>query len=150
MKIIYYCYGGSHSSVTAAGIHLGLLPSSRIPSAAELMAIPYYDGQIEDQHGQYQLMGMDEQGNEVYIIGVETMDPIFETVVKNTLNIFQIPQDNFILVNSLVKANILMRVGGYLSRRLGLIFLGRPLVIRGTQAAYWNFVKLVDKVKKSQ
>jgi hypothetical protein len=31
MKIIYHCYGGTHSSVIAAAIHLGLLPEDRVP-----------------------------------------------------------------------------------------------------------------------
>ncbi|HBC94637.1 MAG TPA: hypothetical protein DCZ10_17500, partial [Pelotomaculum sp.] len=26
MKVIYHCHGGTHSSVTAAAIHLGMLP----------------------------------------------------------------------------------------------------------------------------
>ena len=43
MKIIYHCYGGSHSSVIAAALHLGLLAKDRIPNETELMAIPYFD-----------------------------------------------------------------------------------------------------------
>jgi hypothetical protein len=148
MKIVYFCYGGSHSSVTAAGIHLGLLPSSRIPSAKEFMGVPYYDGQVESQHGQYQFMGIDQKGNEVFIIGVENTDKIFEIIVKNTLSLFNVSPEQYLFVNSLEKVNNLMRVGGYLSRHLGLVAIGRPLVIRGTQAAYWKFVKLVEEVKK--
>ncbi|HPZ72110.1 MAG TPA: DUF3189 family protein, partial [Peptococcaceae bacterium] len=33
MKIIYNCYGGAHSSVTAAALHLGLLPEARPATA---------------------------------------------------------------------------------------------------------------------
>ena len=149
MKIVYYCWGGSHSSVTAAGIHLGLLPSSRIPSAKEFMAVPYYDKQTEDQHGVYWFMGIDEKGNEVFIIGVESLDSLFETVVKSSLRIFDIPEKEILLVNALKNANILMRVGGYLSRHLGLVSMGRPLVIRGTQVAYKDLVKLVEQIKQS-
>jgi hypothetical protein len=41
MKIIYCCYGGSHSSVTAAAIHLDMLPLTRKPTSAELLSIPF-------------------------------------------------------------------------------------------------------------
>lgn len=148
MKIVYYCYGGSHSSVTAAAIHLGILPASRIPEPQEFMAVPYYDSQVKDEHGQYRLMGTDEKGNEIFIIGASNLDPIFETIVENTLEVFDLPKDEFLLVNSLKSVNNLMRVGGYLSRHLGLVTIGRPIVIKGTQAAYWDLVKMVDQVKK--
>ncbi|HEX3010797.1 MAG TPA: DUF3189 family protein, partial [Syntrophomonadaceae bacterium] len=39
MKIIYHCFGGSHSSVTAAAIHLGLIEKHRPPSMEELMSL---------------------------------------------------------------------------------------------------------------
>ncbi|MGB3963216.1 MAG: DUF3189 family protein, partial [Tepidanaerobacteraceae bacterium] len=35
MKIFYCCYGSAHSSVVAASIHLGLLPSDRVPTSRE-------------------------------------------------------------------------------------------------------------------
>ena len=43
MKIIYHCFGGSHSSVSAAALHLGLLDRQRTPTEEELVRIPYYD-----------------------------------------------------------------------------------------------------------
>lgn len=150
MKIIYYCYGGSHSSVTAAGIHLGLLPLTRIPTPEELLAVPYYDSQAASEHGEYHFMGIDEKGNEVFIIGVKNMDSVFASIVADTLRVFGVSSEEYKLVNSLAKVNNRMRVGGFLSRRLGLVTLGRPLVIKGTQAAYWDFVSLVEQVKNRQ
>ncbi|HWJ02080.1 MAG TPA: DUF3189 family protein, partial [Verrucomicrobiae bacterium] len=47
MKIIYNCYGGSHSSVTAAAIHLGLVDCGKVPCARELWKLPYYDSQVK-------------------------------------------------------------------------------------------------------
>ena len=43
MIIIYRCYGGTHSSVMAASIHLELLPGDRKPAGKELLALPYFD-----------------------------------------------------------------------------------------------------------
>ncbi len=150
MKFLYYCYGGSHSSVTAAAIHLGILPSDRVPSAEEFMAVPNYDTQKEEEHGQYKLMGRDEKGNDVYIVGVENLGCLFERLIRGTAEIFGVRENDFELINSLRYVNNLMRIGGYMSRRMGLVSWGRPLVIRGTQAAYWDFVKLVSKVKELQ
>lgn len=149
MKIFYYCYGGSHSSVTAAAIHLGMLPSERIPSAKEFMAVPHFDTQQQKDHGEYKLMGRDEKGNEIFIVGVENFSCLFERLIKGTAAIFGISEGEYELIDSLKYVNNLMRIGGYMSRRLGLVALGRPVVIRGTQASYWDFVKLVDEVKKT-
>ena len=45
MIIIYHCYGGTHSSVMAASLHLGLLPQDKKPTGKELLALPYFDQQ---------------------------------------------------------------------------------------------------------
>ena len=58
MKIIYNCYGGAHSSVTAAAIHLQMLPETRKPSAAELLNLPYYDAQVGKDHGRIRFLGL--------------------------------------------------------------------------------------------
>jgi hypothetical protein len=41
-----------------------------------------------------------------------------------------------------------MRVGGFLSRRLKLTVIGRPLVIMGTQKAYKNFSKIAENIEQ--
>jgi len=43
LKVIYHCYGGAHSSVTAANIHLGLLPRERTPGYRELISQKLFD-----------------------------------------------------------------------------------------------------------
>ena len=149
MKLLYYCYGGSHSSVTAAAIHLGILPSDRIPSAEEFLSVPYFDGQVKEEHGEYKFMGNDDKGNEIYVVGVENFGGLFERLFYGTTSLFGIPDNEYELINSLEYVNNLMRLGGYLSRRMGLVSLGRPVVIKGTQAAYWEFVRLVDRVKQT-
>lgn len=147
MKFLYYCYGGSHSSVTAAAIHLGFLPADRVPSAEELMAVPYFDGQIKSDHGTFKFMGFDDRGNEIYVIGVEKSGCLFEKMIRGAADIFDVEEKEFKVVNSLKYVNNLMRLGGFLSRRAGMVAIGRPIVIKGTQVAYWDFVKLVDEVK---
>ena len=56
-KIVFHCYGGSHSSVTAAGIYLGMLPGERTASAAELLGVPHYDRYEAVIHGRFRFIG---------------------------------------------------------------------------------------------
>ncbi|BAF59793.1 hypothetical membrane protein [Pelotomaculum thermopropionicum SI] len=147
MKVIYHCYGGAHSSVTAASIHLGLLPADRIPSQEMFWSIPLYDRQEPYQHGHIFFMGRDEMGNEVYVTARRGRAEILENIIAGLAGIFKIPQNSFLLVNVMHKVNLRMKFGGYLSRRWGLIRLGRPIVTWGTQAAYFEVARLVQKVK---
>ncbi len=147
MKIIYHCFGGSHSSVTAAALHLGLIPETRLPKAGELKQIPYFDRQLVEDHGDFKYMGADSEGNEVYIVGKRNLGPMFEPLIRGLARVFSIPQDDLLIVDTMSCVNWLMVVGGILSRRLGIVCVGRPIVIFGTRQSHANFVKLVDQVK---
>jgi len=37
MKIIYHCFGGSHSSVLAAALHLGIIDKNKVPGMSEVV-----------------------------------------------------------------------------------------------------------------
>jgi len=150
MKILYHCYGGSHSSVTAAAIHLGLLPQDRVPSAEEFMRVPYFDVQLVEEYGEFKFMGMDERGNEVYIMGKRNMGSMLQPLLEGVAEILGVKKSELLLVDSLPSVNNLMRIGGFLSRRMGWTAIGRPLVIMGTRAAYWDFVNVVQRVKEIQ
>jgi len=130
--------------VVTAAIHLGLLNRNVTPTAAELMLVPFYDRQEQQDHGKMRLMGQDNQGNDVYIIGKRSLSG-FENLVNNFLTISEV-NDKPLLVNTLSGVNFAMRIGGFLSRRLKLTFIGRPLVIWGTRKAFTNFVKIAHKI----
>lgn len=85
MKIIYNCYGGAHSSVTAAALHLGLLPEARPATAKELLSLPYYDAQVGKDHGRIRFMGFDEWGNEVYVVGKKNLGFFYETIMRSMI-----------------------------------------------------------------
>lgn len=146
MKIIYHCFGGSHSSVTTAAIHLGLLEKNRIPTGENLMRIPFFDRQTSEDHGIFRFMGLDEGKNEVYIIGRRNFKN-FEPLLRGLIELMGIRQEEIILINTMPHVTWTMMLGGFLSRKLGWIKLGRPIVIHGTKRAYSNFHNLVDRVK---
>lgn len=148
MKIIYHCYGGSHSSVTAASVHLGLLPVDRVPSREMFWKLPLFDRQEAEQHGHIYYMGKDEYGNEIYLAARRGKPQILENVFEGLADIFAVPGDDYLLVNVMDNVNLTMKFGGYLSRRWGFINLGRPIVTKGTQIAYFRVVNLVQRVKE--
>lgn len=147
MKIIYHCYGGAHSSVTAAAIHLGIFPENRVPSREEFTSVPLFDRQGSDEHGHFFFMGQDEAGHEVFLTARRSRPKVLENIIAGLAEIFDIPQDDYYLVNVMGKVNLAMKLGGFLSRRWGVVRVGRPIVILGTRIAYFQMVQLVRRVK---
>ncbi len=147
MNIIYNCYGGSHSSVTAAAIHLGLINCGQTPCAKELWKLPYYDAQVKKDHGALFFVGTDELGHHVYVAGRRNMAKPVIRALSGLAQVFGIPREDFQLVNPMPYVNLAMVIGGFTSRRLGLAPLGKPIVTWGTRLAFPQLVKLVNRVK---
>ncbi|MEG3068137.1 MAG: DUF3189 family protein [Syntrophaceticus schinkii] len=114
-KIIYHCYGGSHSSVTAAGIHLGILPRKRVANTAELLGVPYYDEYQPVTHGRLRFIGRDVLGNEVFVLGKRTAGPDTTIFLHNIAELFDCGEEIY-PVDTTFPVNPLMVIGGFLSR----------------------------------
>lgn len=148
MKIIYYCFGGAHSSVIASSIHVGMLPDNRIPNTEEILGIPYFDITPNNKIGSPLYMGIDSWGNEVYCMGWGIYkEDILSLLLLLTYNNEEFIFDHVIFVYALPIADRFIRLGGFLSRRWGIVFLGRPLIIKGIKRKYLEFVHLVNRVK---
>lgn len=147
MKIIYHCYGGAHSSVTAAAVHLGWLPTDRIPSEDMIASLPLFDQQTNKDHGHIHLMGIDEKNHEIFVVGRRNAAPIFENIVSGITDILELPKDGIRMVNVMPYVNWKMMFGGYTSRKLGVIKIGRPIVLTGIRYSYLKIVSLVHQVK---
>lgn len=147
MHIIYHCYGGAHSSITAASIHLGLISHQKLPTAEEIMSLPFYDEATQQDHGILRFLGKDPNGNRIYIIGRRGLKDCFTELVNSLAVLLGIPKDELLVVDTVPYVNWMMMLGGYTSRRLGLVSIGRPLVIKGTKRAFPGFVKLVQQVQ---
>ncbi|WP_353894381.1 DUF3189 family protein [Proteinivorax hydrogeniformans] len=144
MKIIYNCYGGSHSSVLSGYIHCGIIEKDKVPSAKKLLSLAYYDSQKADDHGIVQYIGTDSKGNRVYSVGLESEAVFSRKCVKNIAAIMGISCEEYVFVDTMPAVNWFMRIGGFLSRALGLKAVGRPLVIFGTQRAFFDIINLVE------
>jgi len=150
LKIIYHCFGGTHSSVTAAAYHLGMLPSECTLKEEDLLAIPFFDTRDNHDHGNITLMGIDGKDNEIYIVGQRGCPQLLENIIHGLAQEFDISPQHYKLVNVLDKVNFSMRLGGFMSRRFKWIYPGRPLVTRGTIRAFTNIINLVRRVKAGE
>jgi hypothetical protein len=145
--VIYYCYGGTHSSPVAAALHTGLLPAERIPTRKELLQLPWFDRIQTDQRGQLFFVGKDQAGNAIYICGRGKERDGIAQAIKSGFSLSGGDSQELFFVDTMPAVNLVMRVGGYLSRRLGLVALGRPLAILGAQLAFPQLLRIVQAAK---
>ncbi|MBI2874059.1 MAG: DUF3189 family protein [Firmicutes bacterium] len=147
MKVVYHCFGGTHTSVLTAAIHLGWLPARRIPSPDEIAHIPYFDDTPTESIGSPILMGQDEQGHQVYVLGLRGMDPILVPSIVDLLRVLN-SYDQIYMVDTLRPLPFSGRAGGFISRRVGLVALGRPLILTAVRKAYPSFVRIALQTKE--
>ncbi len=145
MKVIYHCYGGSHASPVAAAIHLQTLPADRIPTKEEILALQLFDQVSPAMYGTLFPLGLDNQGNEVFVLGARNDAEILLKVLKGVTRMIGEDYQDYLFVDVKPCINIWMRIGGFLSRAVGLIRLGRPLVTWGVRKAYPALVGLVEQ-----
>jgi len=127
----------------AAALHLGLIPKNRIPSLNELLNIPYYDKTNNSDFGSIRLMGVDEYKNEVYVLGKKSMGDRYSRLLMGVAEILGC-SDELMAVNCMNRVNLAMKLGGFSSRKMGIVSLGRPVLVRGSQKAFMELVNLVE------
>lgn len=146
MMIVYHCYGGTHSSPVAAAIHLGFLDPHRLPQPRQLVELPFYDRISPSGYGALRYMGQDAAKNQIYVMGVGYHRDLMRRLVPKVAGILGGNPDHLLLVDVYPHVNWYMKVGGFISRRLGLVAIGRPLVILGTRRAYPKLAEAVKEV----
>ncbi|NMB45526.1 MAG: DUF3189 family protein [Firmicutes bacterium] len=147
MLIIYTCYGGAHSSPMAAAIHLNRLVGAPLPSTKAIEGLLYFDIIDNEDRGRVFPVGIDEDGNRIYVLGRGSDERFIQQAIKSGYMLAGGDPRQVLFVNTLRAVNWQMRIGGFLSRRLGLVSLGRPLVARGARRAYPQLTKIVRATK---
>lgn len=107
------------------------------------MEIPYYDKTSDSDFGSIRFMGTDEFGNDIYVLGKKSLGNRFSSILMGVAEILG-KQDDLIVVNCMDLVNWSMKIGGFTSRRLGLVAVGRPVVSWGTRKAFRQLVNLVE------
>lgn len=147
-RIVYTCFGGTHSSPVAAAIHLGTLPRDTVPTPRQLMDTPLFDKVDGSGRGRLVFAGTDQRGHDVYVLGrgKEAADVMEQTIVSAwaLVGSHTVPLEVY---DTLPCVNIWMRIGGWLSRGAGQVRIGRPIVVFGTRQAYPRLVQLVQQVE---
>ncbi len=146
MKVIYHCYGGTHSSVLAAAMHLGLLEGKNL-SAPELFSCPLFDRLEHKKIGTINRMGRDSRGHEVYVMGCKNAGPLIEKILPEFCKILGADPRDILLVSTIPCLNIPLRIGGYLSRQAGLTAPGRFFLLLGARRSLPAIRATVEKTR---
>jgi hypothetical protein len=147
MIIIYHDFGGNHSSIMAASFHLDKLPKPEKLKIQDLIHLEHYDIHKQTDLGKLHYIGQDEYSNKVFALGMAHS----KTIVLNCLNdLFKLlSPDNYpLLVDTTPTINILMKIGGFISRGMGIVTIGRPIVVRGSLKAAPKIYELVKETKR--
>ncbi|MCT8978155.1 DUF3189 family protein [Clostridium sp. CX1] len=148
MIVIYHDVGGTHSTATAANIHINNLPVDRIPNKSELLALPTFDKIHKNQLGHMIYIGKDEFGSKVYTVGRKYSPELLIPAIKDIFNIAG-GEEELKIVDTHPTVNMWMKIGGFTSRKLGIVSIGRPIVTYGTLKAYNSIAEIVKGVKSS-
>lgn len=147
MKVFYYCYGSSHTSVVAAAIHSGRLDPRRAPTNRELSLVRHFDRVADSQLGTVFPAGTGPAGEKVYVVGLGPGRRVIRQAIDSFLEFKGVPRDSYLLIDALSRANLTVRIGGVVSRRLGLVAVGRPLVSLGIRQVYARLAALVAETQ---
>lgn len=148
MIIIFQCFGGTHTSVAAASIYLGRLPRERAPRLAELLALPYFDRSDSAGIGDLHYAGRDGRENPVFILGSRRWGAQLRALAALLLQAAGAGAPEVAVIDCLAAVSLPVRAGGFLSRRLGCIAAGRPLVGLGIIRSYPRLLELVQRFEQ--
>lgn len=148
MIVIYHDVGGTHSAAVAANIHINRLPIDSVPNKEELLKLSTFDKIDKKALQRIIYIGDDEFGSKVYTIGCRYKTKIIIPVIEDIYNILKSSNNELILVSTQPTVNTLMKIGGFTSRQLNMVAIGRPIVTYGTLKAYKDIADIVKNVKQ--
>lgn len=148
MHVIYHCVGGTHSSVIAASIHLGILSVNKKPTIKDIISVPAFDTLTKSQQGKIIFRGTDNHGNKIFTISRQFTPHLVLPAIKDSWRLAGGRLDELLLVDTMPAVNLFMKIGGFSSRRLHLVKFGRPIVAKGTVQAYEHLLKIVKDTQK--
>ncbi|WP_353894382.1 DUF3189 family protein [Proteinivorax hydrogeniformans] len=146
MKIFYYCYGGAHSSVVAAAIHLEkVFPPLTYEKVKQL---PYFDLTSPKNRGVPIKLGEDCDKNEIYFVGFGKDKQLIVKFVESFLNAHGVEDDRYIMVDCLASISFYVKIGGFISKVLNLRKLGQMITAKGIVDSEKSLLKAVDVAKQ--
>lgn len=147
LYIIYHDVDGTHAAVIAAAIHLNYLPIDRVPSKSEILNIPLFDQLEKKDIGRLIYHGNDPYKNSVYTLCRQQTSHLVVNAINTVFDMVDRDKKEVLCVDTSKVDNQLIRIGAGLSRKLGFISLGRPIVTYGTIKAYPEICALIKKTQ---
>lgn len=147
MHIIYHCVGGTHSSAIASAIHLGLISRNHPPTMKDILSVSYFDTLTKEDQGKILYRGKDSNSNKIYTLSRQFVPHLVLPALKNAWELAGGKKEDLLLVNTMPSVNLLMKIGGLSSRRLGLVSFGRPLVAKGAVKSFKILVEIVNNTE---
>lgn len=144
MLIFYCCYGRAHSSVVAAAIHLEILSPG---TPRDIVKLQHFDQATAEDLGVPKLIGTDPDGNQIFILGRGAAGALVEEAIKSIFSLAGIDAHDILFVDLQPHLNFCTRLGGFLSRRLGFVYLGRRLAALGIWRALKRIKECVQQAK---
>ncbi len=145
MKIFYFCYGGAHSSVIAAALHLGKI---KYPlDYNEIINFNNFDLNTSDYKGIPTLMGIDEKGNQIYYVGYGKNKEMIVKLLKSFLQIHGVKDNQYLFVDALDKINWRVKLGGFISKALKQKKIGIRFTALGILLSAEDIYNKVETVK---
>lgn len=151
MIFIYNCYAGTHTSSLASAIHLKKLPADRVLTKREILETDYFDKLKPKDIGRIIYRGTDDEGNKVFTMGRGTSKlvvPCLSNLIDLLCSDYGF-QEKIIFSNMSPTVTPILSVGGFVSRRFGLQFIGTPLLIIGAKQAHKRIAEIVNNTRKS-
>ncbi|WNB93995.1 DUF3189 family protein [Bacillus sp. NEB1478] len=150
MIFIYNDYGGTHTTALAAAFHLKKLPSNQSLTKEQILNVDYFNKLKSSDMGKIIFHGVDEDGHSVYTVG-RGNSKIFVPGLKNMVELLQNGNNSgerVVFSNTSPTVPISMTFGGLFSRRLGIDFIGVPLLVQGAKQASAHIAYLVEHTKE--
>ncbi|MDI6893323.1 MAG: DUF3189 family protein [Bacillota bacterium] len=144
--VVYHCFGGAHTSVVAGAIHLGKLPER--PSWRDVASLPLFDHTPTWERGWPLYLGTDDRGRRVYAMGRGRDSRGTDLVLGALLRVLGL-DGRVANHDTLACAGPLTKLGGYTSRRLGLVRPGRTLAALGITRDIPRLLRVVEQARGS-
>lgn len=143
MRIIYHDQTGRHLAVVAAALHLQLLGKN--VSRWDLRQLPYFLNTRPT--GTLLYIGLDSQGNEIYILGRKKSFPIICNAYLGLNRVFHLNQD-LVFADVQPLSNWWLRVFDFLNQKSEEQILGAQLMYKGLGKAMPQLNLLVQEVRQ--
>ncbi len=137
-RVFYLCYAGTHTSIVAGSMHLG-----RLCQGGDPCGLPEFDRRLYRDIGVPCFLGTDPWGAQVYALGTGWLSLPLEMAICDLVELSS-PNARacFCAVRGYLDSQA--RLGGFISRRCGLVSFGRKLISASLKKRLPDIQEAVD------